>query len=738
MVEPQKLGFKIHEKNVKDNLYGIIKALILALKRNKIKYRKSIDVDCQLTPEFLMDSDNLNDLSSKFYGLSFIAKNGLFEFEGSSDSTTMINTMIQAMNGLNPSQTQIAMIALETWLFMSPNPQTLSSNIKLALEIKNLQWKPILEIICYQFDFKMILSSGPNCVEIILKLAKFIFSHSDKSLGDTFVNQIIANFNSLTTQIRDGGDVLPIVFILRYAIILDRNNKIRQNKPVLEWIINKVLNAKVYNLKVKKKALDLLNPYLKDPSFNERLETCLNRLSDAHFPLESVELIDKPNQLRDYTKTFSKLSASLVETKSTILLKFLITTICRESSHIYLDSMKLHLEALMKNGDTGEQLELLNVPLEYFKDTNFPYVIRQRILNQFLLPILNQLREISMTRWYSSEIGNVLDLFVIPVAEGSEDKRLTNLVSKTGACKILSVLYANVSRDKVHSQGAQIPMAAYKWLVAKGHENGSAPQNGKELSKYLVKKLTSARSELTDGSEAIKETLRIYHCESYNTIIKLISCIQDQEKFYNNFIFKEKDQLIWTRIIDTDSAMNLPLVLDLVTKKKTLNLGKSSNSSSATQGVNNNRHYLFDSSLSQEITSFDFTSSIGTINPSGYVPSNSRYRLVDDDDESFENEAIEIESDALNNHENMETMMKLLNHMKNKKIFSSGGQGGKDDQEEEVNLPPFMETLKNVLSSNNYHPNIKLFILRLILNMADIFKPFAKHFLKVFIFYIYM
>ena len=86
---------------------------------------------------------------------------------------------------------------------------------------------------------------------------------------------------------------------------------------------------------------------------------------------------------------------------------------------------------------------------------------------------------------------------------------------------------------------------------------------------------------------------------------------------------------------------------------------------------------------------------------------------------------VEMEQDLLNDHECMASMMQLIKFMSAKKIYSSEKEG--DSQF----IPLWMNEIKVKIENNEVHSNIKLFLLRLILNCHSEFEPFANHFTSV-------
>jgi hypothetical protein len=60
--------------------------------------------------------------------------------------------------------------------------------------------------------------------------------------------------------------------------------------------------------------------------------------------------------------------------------------------------------------------------------------------------------------------------------------------------------------------------------------------------------------------------------------------------------------------------------------------------------------------------------------------------------------------------------------------WSKSGKDLKILKEADHGSPTFFVIIRNKLRDDGTHRNVKLFLLRLILNCAETFKPFAKHF----------
>ena len=87
---------------------------------------------------------------------------------------------------------------------------------------------------------------------------------------------------------------------------------------------------------------------------------------------------------------------------------------------------------------------------------------------------------------------------------------------------------------------------------------------------------------------------------------------------------------------------------------------------------------------------------------------------------------IDIEVDTLNDHECMGHLISILRHMSEKEMYPIPRT---EEERRHAKLPGWMQSLKSKLMDPRTENNIKLFLLRLILNCNEIFEPFARYFL---------
>ena len=88
---------------------------------------------------------------------------------------------------------------------------------------------------------------------------------------------------------------------------------------------------------------------------------------------------------------------------------------------------------------------------------------------------------------------------------------------------------------------------------------------------------------------------------------------------------------------------------------------------------------------------------------------------------------IDIEVDTLNDHECMGHLISILRHMSDNEMYPIPRT--KEEERMHAKIPGWMQSLKSKLMDPSTHDNIKLFLLRLILNCNEIFEPFARYFL---------
>ncbi len=254
------------------------------------------------------------------------------------------------------------------------------------------------------------------------------------------------------------------------------------------------------------------------------------------------------------------------------------------------------------------------------------------------------------------------------------------------------------------------------------------------MGQFLVAKLTGFRADVIDGSDELKELFRCFQCSAFNATMSVIACLQDVEKFYVNYIFREnrkKSEMIWTRIVDFNKSYSFPLEVDSFAKKRRqiVTLRKRTREGNFETGDSLGistlaSHYLGDSSLSQDVAMFDFSQSV--VNMSAALSTqNDRQEgqgvHKEEDTDNPNSNAVFLDAEDLNGHECMGTLLALIDHMRESDIYKIPSAGISPES-----LPAWMESLVGKLNDDSSGRNVRLFILKIIANRPDTFSSFAN------------
>lgn len=91
------------------------------------------------------------------------------------------------------------------------------------------------------------------------------------------------------------------------------------------------------------------------------------------------------------------------------------------------------------------------------------------------------------------------------------------------------------------------------------------------------------------------------------------------------------------------------------------------------------------------------------------------------DPNQFKDMQIEIDLDELNQHESMASFVELIQSLVINKITPIYETGHMPAE-----MPPWMGFLHRKVSDGNTHENVKLFVIRGLINTQQVFKPYAK------------
>lgn len=261
---------------------------------------------------------------------------------------------------------------------------------------------------------------------------------------------------------------------------------------------------------------------------------------------------------------------------------------------------------------------------------------------------------------------------------------------------------------------------------------------------------------------------RQLHCSAYNCLTALFIRTQTEPKLYLACLFKDdtnKNEFIFEPLIDKNKIYKFSIEMENFQERKTkfvslryefrdsndqanssaqdLNYINSMHSTN-TMALNPNQvsylntQNMYESSLSEELSVFDFTgntsynkssslnitSTLSSLGTSEQFSQLKRIRsgLYSNSDEIDDNlTKVEIEIDELNQHESMSNFIGLIQSLVANKITPIY-----EKNQQPSDMPPWMSFLHRKVNDIYTNENVKLFIIRGLINTAQVFRPYAK------------
>uniref|UniRef100_A0A3Q2ZLZ6 DNA-dependent protein kinase catalytic subunit n=1 Tax=Kryptolebias marmoratus TaxID=37003 RepID=A0A3Q2ZLZ6_KRYMA len=339
----------------------------------------------------------------------------------------------------------------------------------------------------------------------------------------------------------------------------------------------------------------------------------------------------------------------------------------------------------------------------------------QAMTERVLLPLASHCSSKALSDFFVANVCDILALLLSRFTKSSEAAFEVQLLKKIGCLKLMELLYSRLPKDELYSKESRINRAYCR----------SDTTEGNELSKTLIKSCFEAFTENMVGEAQLLELRRLYHCAAYNCGIAAISCSFSEPKFYQGFLFSEKpekNQFILENIVDVQKTYSFPIEIEvpLERKKKYFMIRKEVEA----PVYLSSQSYMADSSLSEEMSQFDFSTGVQSFSFSSQNPPGTGGQPDVPSQDAAAAAAVDLEMDELNQHECMATMTALIQHMQRNNITPKPEQGGPPPE-----LPPWMKFLHGKLANPSTPLNIRLFVSKLIINTEEVFRPYAKHWL---------
>ncbi|XP_065804989.1 DNA-dependent protein kinase catalytic subunit isoform X1 [Labrus bergylta] len=479
-------------------------------------------------------------------------------------------------------------------------------------------------------------------------------------------------------------------------------------------------------LNLKSQAL-LVLPFLTslpDEPLSE-LQRSLDALVASHFPMTSDEFAKGSLHRNNYMDCVRKLLDALELSQSPLLLKLMALILCRDKKHIMEESFQTCFQRIAKRSSVERQLQLLCAVYQVINQGDVPMSsMLQAMMERVLLPLSSHCSSKALNDFFVANVSDITALLLSRFTKSNVSEFETQLLKKTGCFKLMELLYSRLPKEEVYSKESRINQAHCR----------SEKTEGNELSKMLIKSCFEAFTENMAGETQLLELRRHFHCAAYNCAIAVISCSFSEPKFYHGFLFSEKpekNQFILENIIDVGRIYNFPIEIEvpLERKKKYVMIRREVNEENGDAPVYlSSQSYMADSSLSEEMSQFDFSTGVQSFSFSSQNPDGHRRSVAQRETEETnlsQHASVDLEMDELNQHECMVSMAALIGHMQRNNITPKVEQQGSTPSD----LPPWMKFLHTKLSNPSTPLNIRLFISKLIINTEEVFRPYAKHWL---------
>ncbi|KAL8588517.1 hypothetical protein ACOMHN_043866 [Nucella lapillus] len=608
------------------------------------------------------------------------------------------------------------------------------------------------------------MGANADCVAVLMKQAKehphrvcsllvAVLEHAgrDRALrkkqGGSVVQAMLSQWGQVEEWWTTGasGELQALaVHLLTKLILLDSKMVLDAESPHCERMVSMYqtfLTDRKTNLAFKNRVLDLLPFFAALPKpHDEKLKKSLDRFVADNFPLKSTEFAKGTPQYNDYISAIDKLLSAMELSGSVVLVELLISVFCREEGrHAHEDAIQDALAAFIKRLPGDKQKAAVDVGYKIFaSEGSYPSAIRRATVERVCLPMLRLVHKATLIEFFLDHILDLMKTVELRLSRSPQSVVESQLTSKICCFQLLEVMYSRLSREEVNS-----PSSIINRKVCFG-----SPETGKEMTQKITKSVNEAKSEDARGETVLLDLRRQYHCFSYNLLMAIISCVQNDAKFYKGFLFQDnvtKGQFLLENIVDKSRQYEFPLEFESRFERKKMFVAirsevreRRAEAGDASSSVGESYHlasqYLAESSLSEDLNKYEFSTSGSAQNMSGSSRAKGNLRKKDSYSAPSETEVkvrmegdyVELEMDALNTHECMAPLIALLKHMQRNNIFPPP-QAGVSPKEMPFWMSYFCDKMKSPAPELM---NVKLFIAKLIINSAEIFQPYAKFWLR--------
>ena len=248
-----------------------------------------------------------------------------------------------------------------------------------------------------------------------------------------------------------------------------------------------------------------------------------------------------------------------------------------------------------------------------------------------------------------------------------------------------------------------------KFLIANCHNAKKQYAPGyKDLNEWLQAQLASKKSTSVVETQTLTghSVQEFYSSSAYGCMCSVISKTQSKEVIFNQYLFqanRDKGDLLWELIIDTDKKLNFEI--ETAFHMKLLEKNPAPQPIQESSIAQSYQQYFTDSLFVQ-------SQSIATNQAVALIQAKKQEPILP----KPEDQSSSYEEDKINKQPTMLHVLRLFAAIEKK--FS---KEWKSDS-----MPQFMQALRFELSRQETTVNVKIFILKLLVNKPAFFKPYAK------------
>jgi len=476
-------------------------------------------------------------------------------------------------------------------------------------------------------------------------------------------------------------------------------------------------------LAFKNKVLELL-PYLL--SCHKHLDYSiikekLNEIVVYDFPLTSKDLTQRSPVYNEYVTTIERFLETLEITKNTFMIDVLLH-ILKEADHSHIQFINLSINRIIAGTNDQQAKDIFTHCFQIFLSQDYQDELKITLIDKFCVPLIHHMKEQVLVQLFCQNLTSFMSIIqpLSPKYLSDSKERKSSIIEKICCFRLVEALYQSLSstiiKDTVNPYFYDKPDA-----------------KGTELTAAIMKAAHSAKSEklTSDDKYVTRQLCTLYHSAAYCALASVILCTQTKENFFHVFFFKEnkdKNEYLWENIVNTEQEFKFePETNFIINYNSPQSLFSNDLRYLSSQ-------YLIDSSLSQDFISKSFIEDDN--DDTGRVDSNNNNILIGQTQQAaaINNNEIDtdIEIDEINSNPSMIALLKIIDYYQLKFVSTTPTIG----EPQLSDMPKWMTEIYNKINDSDQHPNIIIFMIKIIINRPQYFEKFYKYWVPILLNYV--